>query len=111
MPKTPRTAAADAASAAPPTSRLLPPIDLLNTDEAAAVVAILREAVDLGAAERALRQRFPQWNLARRLAGLRQAQNSIFNTWAKNPARKQREALVRGHAGEVHKEGRPESGS
>ena len=79
---------------------LNPPINLLNDDEAPIVVAILREAGDLGAANRALRLRFPGWDEARRLAGLRQAQNLIFRDWQRSPARKRRESLARGHAGE-----------
>jgi hypothetical protein len=88
---------------------LNPPTDLLTAAEAEIVVESLR-ATDLGAANRELRQKFPQWDLARRLAALRQAQGVILDSWAKSPARKRREALLRSHAGESHKEGRPEIG-
>jgi hypothetical protein len=89
---------------------LNPPINLLNEDEAQIVVEILRASDGLGAADRELRQRFPDWDQARRLAALRQAQNLIFKAWEKTPARKRRAQLVSGR-GEEHKEGRPESGT
>ena len=88
---------------------LNPPINLLNDEEAAIVVAILRDAGDLSAANRALCERFLQWDLAQRLAGLRQAQNMILRDWQKNPERRRRAQLVGGHGPEEHKEGRPES--
>lgn len=83
-----------------------PPIDLLNDDEVKDVVEILRAAGDFGTANRVLRERFPSWNEPRRLAALRQGQNQIFATWQKSAARKHRERLVQGHAGEEHKENR-----
>ena len=81
---------------------LNPPIDTLNQDEVAAVVAILREAGDLGRADRELRQRFGGWDQARRMAALRQGQNAIFADWARNAERKRRERLASEHRGEPH---------
>jgi hypothetical protein len=86
---------------------LNPPVDSLSDDETKIVVEILRTTGDLGAANRELREQFPTWDLPRRLAGLRQAQNLIFKAWQTDPARKRRERLVQGHAGETHEEGQP----
>lgn len=90
---------------------LNPPIDLLDEDETAIVVEILRASDGLGAANRVLRERFPGWDEARRLSALRQGQNEILRAWQRSPERRKRAQLVAGHAGEAHKEGRPESGT
>jgi hypothetical protein len=81
---------------------LIPPIDSLSETEIEPVVEILRASTDLGDANRTLRQQYPQWTEAGRLAALRQAQGVILDAWGKSPARKRREVLRRSHAGVPH---------
>ena len=79
---------------------LNPPITSLTEVEIEPVVEIIRTSIDLGDANRTLRQEYPQWDLAQRLAALRAGQNRIFNDWQKSPSRKSRASLAHAHAGE-----------